>query len=147
MTRVLVAMDGSDDAVRAGAKAKELFGADAEYLAMSVVASPAPTMVGVMGFGTVYPYPAMLTPGLVEEAEHEAAEIAEQGADAAGLEHAEVIADYGDPADLIEAAAKEHHCDVIVVAGSHRGWFSRLVVGSVSSDLVRNCDIPVLVVH
>lgn len=147
MTRVLVAMDGSDESVAAGAKAKALFGEGAEYLAISVAASPAPTMVGAMGFGTVYPYPMTLAPGLVEEAEHEAAEIAEHGAHEAGLDGAEVLSDYGDPTDVICAAATEHHCDVIVVAGTHRNWFSRLVLPSVSEDLVHHAPIPVLVVH
>ena len=59
---------------------------------------------------------------------------------------AEVIGDVGDPAYAIIQAAHQHGVDVIVVGSHTHSWFSRLFTGSVSSDLVREADIPVLVV-
>ena len=35
--------------------------------------------------------------------------------------------------------------DVIVLGTHDRGWFSRLLTGSVSSDVLRHADVPVLV--
>ena len=51
-----------------------------------------------------------------------------------------------DPSEAILHAAHEQGADVIVVGSHERGWFSRLLSGSVSQDLVRRSDIPVLVV-
>jgi len=62
------------------------------------------------------------------------------------LPDAEPIGDTGDPAMTIVDAAHAHQVDVIVIGHEDRSWFSRLVEGSVSKNVIRESDIPVLVV-
>jgi nucleotide-binding universal stress UspA family protein len=72
--------------------------------------------------------------------------VATDVATSAALPAAESIGDVGDPAYAIIQAAHEHQVDVIVVGSHTHSWFSRLFTGSVSNDLLREADIPVLVV-
>ena len=141
---VLVAVDGSTEAERAARTALALFGPDAHYLAISVSPSPMAYADPSIGFGGVYPYPMNQEP-LIDEAEERATEIVHESVESLGLSDAEEIAEVGDPAAAIIAAADEHHADVIVVAASQKGWFSRLVTGSVSDALVHRAHVPVLV--
>jgi nucleotide-binding universal stress UspA family protein len=53
----------------------------------------------------------------------------------------------GDVPTAILAAAHEHQANVIVVGSHERSWFSRLLNGSVANTLVREADMPVLVVR
>jgi nucleotide-binding universal stress UspA family protein len=68
--------------------------------------------------------------------------IAESGieADAADVE-------CGDPVDVIQEVADERQVDMIVVGSSDKGWWQRLIDGSVSREMVRTADRPVLVVR
>jgi nucleotide-binding universal stress UspA family protein len=76
----------------------------------------------------------------------DAAYTAESVATEAGV-FATSIGDVGDPSEAILRAADSHDADVIVVGSHDRGWFSRLVRPSVSSDVVRHAHVPVLVVR
>lgn len=49
-----------------------------------------------------------------------------------------------EPADAIVQMARELGADVIVMATHGRGGLSHLVAGSVSSDVLRSADVPVL---
>ena len=49
-------------------------------------------------------------------------------------------------ADALVAAAEEIEADMIVVGTSEPGFLERLIVGSVSEDVVRKAECPVLVV-
>ncbi|MEZ5217337.1 MAG: universal stress protein [Ilumatobacteraceae bacterium] len=140
---VLVAVDGSPEADRA-----------AHCVVPSLTGRPLPCHLGVAeSHGLrrpqhrvrgVYPYPMNQEP-LIDEAEERATEIVHESVESLGLSDAEEIAEVGDPAAAIIAAADEHHADVIVVAASQKGWFSRLVTGSVSDALVHRAHVPVLV--
>lgn len=48
---------------------------------------------------------------------------------------------------VICALADELQPDVVVVGSHGRGWFQRLVIGSVSEYVARHCKAPVLVVR
>ncbi len=152
MTTILIAADDSEESVHAARIAHTLFGDDAEYLVIHVGVT---VTNDAMAWGYAYPvtmpmvaYPPPLpelaageqTP--VEEAEERASAIADE----ASIGDAEVVGDVGDPSEAILHAAHEQGADVIVVGSHERGWFSRLLSGSVSQDLVRRSDIPVLVV-
>jgi nucleotide-binding universal stress UspA family protein len=166
MTRVLVAVDETDDSVEAARSAHRLFGDDAEYLAVNV-ARPAPLaddgVVHPIGgpaaaWGFVWPVrptASPVGPGF-EPAEPHAS------SSPTPLEHAEAVAstqaaragvgghpigEVGDPAEAILAAADAHAVDVIVVGSHAHGWLSRLFGRSVSSAVVRDSTIPVLVVR
>ncbi len=159
MTRVLVAVDATESSIRAARIAHRLFGDDHEYLAVNV-ASPridpaaAPWwgagwgLGAPMAYGGVWPYqPAAVgTSDAGHDVLEEAAEDARAVADRSGLPEAEAIGEVGDPADAIIRAAEEHHVDVIVVGTEDRSWFDRLLRPSVSTDVLKEADVPVLVV-
>jgi nucleotide-binding universal stress UspA family protein len=163
MTRILVAVDETDDSVNAARTAHGLFGDDAEYLAVNVASirleSTAVPWYGA-GWGAAYTVPyggvwdyrsrratsAEASAG-AETPDAAAAVAAERVADQSGLPNAEAIGDVGDPADAILRAAHEHDVDVIVVGSHDRGWLSRLWRPSVSDAVVKHTERPVLVVR
>jgi nucleotide-binding universal stress UspA family protein len=60
------------------------------------------------------------------------------------VEEAKLIGDVGDPARAILEAAHEHGVDVVVVGSHDRSWLSRLFSKSVSTEIVKRADLPVL---
>ena len=145
MTRVLVALDGTDDSVRAATTASGLFGADAEYLVVNV-AKTALEFPETTTFGGVIPLDPESWTMLAETIDTAAANTAEAGAEAAGLESAEVVVEHGDPVQAICAAAAEHAVDVIVVGSHDKGRLARIVSPSVADGVVHHTTVPVLVV-
>ncbi len=156
MTKVLIAADDTETSVDAARHAHRLFGDDAEYLVVNVDR----TNPNQYGWGYAYPVmmpmpyavpPMVATPPTGSgEHLHPSAEQAEERAEevvaAARLDGAEVVGDVGDPADAILDAAREHQVDVIVVGSHERSWVARLFGGSVGKDVLRDADVPVLVV-
>ena len=154
MTRVLIAADGSDASIEAAKVAHGLFGDAASYLVVNVADSG---VNGSMAWGYAYPVsmpmldvPMVPVDGagasdrtVVEGAEQRAADVAES----AHLPGSIAVGETGDVATAVLNAAHEHHADVIVVGSHERSWFSRLLTGSVATTLVREADVPVLVVR
>lgn len=158
MTRILIAVDGTELDVVCASTAHDLFGDDVEYLAVNVAdslpAGGAPMATAPVPFGYVYPYAAVPPSpdrhpgGATDPADRvaHAEDVARRAADEAGLVNAESIGEIGDPGEAIADAAERNSCDVIVVGSHERGWFSRLVSPSVSSEVMSAAHIPVLVV-
>lgn len=151
MTTILIAADDSEESVDAARVAHALFGDDAEYLVIHVgTAIPSSAVTWGYAYPVTMPmvdYPPMLEPEPGEPTQvDEAEDRADAVAHAASLEGAEAVGDVGDTSEAILHAAREHGADVIVVGSHERGWFSRLLSGSVSQDVIRRSDIPVLVV-
>lgn len=148
MTRVLLAVDGSElDDVIAQA-ARKIFGSDAEYLAVNV-SEPETQFTSNAPYGMVYPYvwDTPVSPTVeVETALDEAERVAERFGQTAEM-RVEALGDVGDPADAIVTAAAEHEVDVVVVGSRERGWFSRLMDPSVSREVAASSPVPVLVVR
>ncbi len=63
-----------------------------------------------------------------------------------GLE-AELVASTGQPAEAIVKLAEERNADLIVVGMRRKGFFERLVEGSVAQDVMRRATCDVLAVH
>jgi nucleotide-binding universal stress UspA family protein len=63
-----------------------------------------------------------------------------------GLE-AELVPTSGQPAEAIVALAEERDADLIVVGMRRKGFFERLVEGSVAQDVMRRATCDVLAVH
>lgn len=155
MTRVLIAADESETSIRAAKVAHSLFGDLADYMVVNV-ADPLPDRS--MAWGYAYPvmmpmvaYPAPIAGADPSDTTGEARDMAHDRAAsvaaAASLgATAQPLADVGDPATAILDAAHQHQVDVIVVGSHDRNWFARLLSGSVSADVLRETDIPVLVV-
>ncbi len=161
MTHVLIAVDDSDTSVAAAHTAYRLFGDSAQYTLVNV-AETAPVVWGHDGlrYGTAYPLsipgagvigsvPFVVRTPDEPDPSADRVDAAERTADGvaheAGLTQAESIGETGDPAEAILEAARTHHADVIVVGTHQRGWFKRLVTSSVSDDVIRDSEVPVLV--
>ena len=151
MTRILLALDGSDASLGAAARAHQLFGDDAEYLAINVFEAPnaiVPTVSDPLIWGAVWRYDVLAaTEEDREAARAAAAEDARDEAEQAGVGATRAIGKVGDPATAIVEAAGQHAADVIVVGAHQRGWFSRLFDPPVAADVVKRADTPVLVVR
>jgi nucleotide-binding universal stress UspA family protein len=163
MTTVLIAIDDTEESKRAAQVAVDCFGPGADYLAI-YVDQDRPVAGELWGpdviWGGIYTYPGLYTypitgsprvPGeslevdsdtdITAHAEAEAGRLAA----AAGVD-AEPLGDVGDPGVAIAEAARGHDVDVIVVGSHHRNWFERLLYGSTSDDVLRQADVPVMIV-
>jgi len=52
----------------------------------------------------------------------------------------------GEPADAILAAAASEGADVIVIGSSDKSGVGRMLMGSVTDDVIRRSPVPVMVV-
>jgi nucleotide-binding universal stress UspA family protein len=162
MTRVLVAVDETEDSVHAAQVAHSLFGDGPEYFAVNVGSirlDTAHVPWYEAGWGAAYPVPyggvwtyrrgtedTDARPR-ADAPDEVAAATARRVSDDSGLPEAQAIGELGDPADAILRAAEEHRVDVIVVGSHDRGWLSRLWQPSVSGAVVKHTELPVLVVR
>jgi nucleotide-binding universal stress UspA family protein len=157
MTRILIAVDQTEHSIEAAQAAHHLFGDDAEYFVMNVTNDVPFGLPSGFGFAVAMPSTAlalgdaMIAPGAYESALVESGErarqIAAEVAQEADLPRASVLGDVGDPAHALLEAAHSHQADVIVVGSHTQGWISKLFRGSVAGAVVREADIPVLVVR
>jgi nucleotide-binding universal stress UspA family protein len=165
MTQVLIAVDDSESSIKTARIAYALFGDSAQYTVVNV-ADQTSIMWGddTLAWGVGYPmmmtsvaHPEIVGPGsdpaegsdaaaVVDNAPIDAAiQVARDVADEAHIPTPQVVGEVGDPATAIITAAHHHKADVIVVGPHDRGWLSSLFAPSVSSALVRESDIPVLI--
>jgi nucleotide-binding universal stress UspA family protein len=168
--RLLIAVDETDESHHAVRVAHSLFGDNCEYLAINVAEDPHKQSWGgaPLAWGSVitYPFPYATEPYAVvpspvlpagddprgihdrtQDAMHRAEDVAAEVTSQSGLAHVEAVGEIGDPAEAIAAAAESHRVDLIVVGSHEKGWFRRMLDGSVAEDLLRSTHIPVLVVN
>jgi nucleotide-binding universal stress UspA family protein len=100
------------------------------------------TAAGEMGFGAM-PRPVLTD---LPEQREAAADLLEQIADAAGLEHAERRVLSGFAAERLADLADEEQAELIVVGSRGRGALKAAFLGSVSTSLIGVARCPVLVV-
>ena len=146
MTRILIALDESQESLRAARMATKLFGTDdTEFLVINVTRLPVPWVAGGI-YGEVWAADPLLWGEQSAELEEE--ERAELQAEAAevGIQHPEILVEMGDPADAICKAGDEHNVDVIVVGSHDKGFLRRLWDPSVADRVVHHTNRPVLVV-
>jgi len=130
--RVLLAVAGGDDVAPASrAAAEAASGPGSEVLVVHV----AQTVVGVQGFAYVEPVEEVQetidkTTGLLEEA---------------GVKTSSMVAESGPVAQVLSNLAADWGADVIVIGSSRMGDLGSLLLGSVTHDLLRVTDRPVLV--
>ncbi len=89
-----------------------------------------------------------------EWTEAELADVREQLAqaktalEASGVRRVETVVGEGRPGEAILRAAKEHGCDVIVIATHGRTGIAQALLGSVAAYVVHNAgDLPVLLIR
>jgi nucleotide-binding universal stress UspA family protein len=164
MTQVLIAVDESEHSLGAAKVAYELFGQSASYTVVNV-ADRSPLVWGGDSLMWGVGYPVLMAPsGLlgvgpqpgsegqesiadVDSAPIESAmQVALDVATQADLPNPQVVGEVGDPASAILQAARHHQADVIVIGANDRGWISHLFMPSVTGSLVKESEVPVLIV-
>jgi nucleotide-binding universal stress UspA family protein len=146
---VLLATDGSDISLDAAKRGLGLLSTVTKITMLTVIGDlPADTGGGIEG--------PIYTPEqeqqLRESEEREAATaladtkaVLQAAATAAGSIEQRI--EMGDPAGVICTVARDVGVDVIVVGSHGRGFFSRVLLGSVSEYVTRHAPCPVLVVR
>ena len=65
---------------------------------------------------------------------------------ASGLGEVDVVASYGPPAESILEAVRSRGVDLIVMASRARSGVAHLVLGSVATRVLREADVPLLLI-
>lgn len=163
MPKVLTAVDGSEYAMKAFGEAVGLFGADAEYVLLSVVPSGSALAAGL----TVSDSPSARTHGTstgstpyaprgdrvaaADEEVHDAYRDAQRRAGAQAGVTVEQVVEEAKPGTrrigrVICDVAVEHGCDVVVIGSHGASHTGEVLLGSVSQYVLHHADLPVLVV-
>lgn len=146
--KILIATDGSDDAIEAASQGLELLAGADQVILLSVVHTPPVVSSGMeSGFAG-----GMATPEIVDAAWVGAKEEADRSIDRTVERLGSTAAierriETGEPGLAIVAAAEELGVDAIVIGSRGRGAIRRALLGSVSSHVVHNAPCPVLVVR
>ncbi|MCG2870907.1 MAG: universal stress protein [Sulfolobales archaeon] len=138
--RIVAAYDGSDQAIKALNTAIELAKAFNSKLDVVEVVDTA-ALLG-MGFA---PIPSDVIAQIYSKAQNDV-EQAKKKAQEAGVKDVTSQVLEGDPATSIIEYASKNGADLIVMGSRGLSTFKRLVLGSVSSKVVQESRIPVLVV-
>jgi nucleotide-binding universal stress UspA family protein len=146
-TRIVIATDGSDDAVTGARRAIEVLAADAEIHLLCVAETPAVVGGGMdSGFAGGIATPQEIDvawAGVMSEAEA----ALDRTVGALGTRSFERSVRQGDPGVVLCELAAELDADVVVVGSRGRGALKRVLLGSVSTYVVHNAPCPVLVVR
>ena len=144
--KVLIATDGTQTAITAAKKALDILREDTEILLVTVIRAYENPMEDAGGFEG-----PLMTP---EEAESEFQEHLAAGQTA--LSHsldaldknanARIIPSSDDPGKGIIDVANEVHPDLIVLGRNSKGFFAKLLHGSVSDYVAHHASCPVLIV-
>ena len=144
---MLVAIDESDVSARVTDFVNRFFtGFDIDVLALNVARVPLPLYPGV-GYGLVSPYVwAGVYPtgprGTTEQLAKDEVARGERIIDVSGIAEDDVFVEIGDPVETIIRVAEEQSVDLVVVGTNKKSWLDRLLLGSVSDDLVRKGARP-----
>jgi nucleotide-binding universal stress UspA family protein len=147
MPKALIATDGSDHAVAAARRARELLDPSTEITLLSVVPPPVlPAAAPVTGVEGVGP---LATPEATEELDEALTDEAKTGlartvTALGGAGNQRVV--HGEPAAEICRVAEQEGFDVIVVGSHGSGFLKRVLMGSVSHHVIQHAPCPVLVV-
>ena len=142
--RILVATDGSDLSAKAVDSAIDLAHAcSAELIAVKVIPRyPQSYFEGAIA----------LEPAEIKSVEKKWAEAGQtvvdevkKAAEAKGVQVKAVVAKDDVVSEAILAAAKKHHCDLIVMASHGRRGIQKLLLGSETQHVLTHSTLPVLI--
>jgi nucleotide-binding universal stress UspA family protein len=146
--KILVPLDGSDSAEKALEYAKELA---ARFGSALVLVHVAPGYEAAVGATIAEPFGAAGSVGAAIEAERAAEASASEYLRAVVDEHHgqqwQTLVVEGDSATAIADTVRSTGADLVVMATHARSGLKRFFLGSVSDDVIRRVDCPVLVVH
>jgi nucleotide-binding universal stress UspA family protein len=145
---VLVALDDSGAPERVVAFVNGFFtGLDVTVIGINVGTEPAAWIPTGLGAGAYFYWPNVGTTPVPTRDDYEASRRqAQQVVEGSGLIDDAVIAELGDPGEVVCKAAADHTADLLVVGDNHKNAWHRLLEGSVSATLQRDAPCPVLVV-
>jgi len=145
---VLIATDGSDDAITAAQRGLAVVGSPDLISLLCVTDEPLATSAGLeSGFAGGITSPQELNEEwkASQESANHALDLTVAALDTTAP--IERLIDDGPPGSAICDVAKERGADVIVVGSRGRGAIKRALLGSVSAHVVHNAPCPVLVVR
>lgn len=150
MPSILVAVDETEGSRRAAAFVDRFFvGTEGDVTAVNVARSPVEGMPPVP-YGGIYAWPWPGVSGVERSTDVETIQRVESAGESVAGRQAPRGADievvFGETVDAILSAAEDREADLIVVGSNERGFLDRLLGGSVSEDLTRKAERPVLVV-
>ncbi len=147
MALIVLADDGSAIARQAHVRAVELFGRDHSYLALAVVAPahlPGAPLSPMDAAHVTIPDPeSEIATENMERTNLDAT--LREGVEALGIT-ATTRVEMGDPATVICDVARETGAKAIVVGSHGHGLLTRVLMGSVSTQVLHGAPCPVLVV-
>jgi|SRR5690554_431752 len=139
--KILVAVDGSDISVRAarhaGALARKL-AKPAKIFLVAVDTAPFPGVVTRIGKEAM---------DRIHAENHERMLAPARKALARGRHDIRELAIVGEPAEAILAAALDNKAELLVMGSHGRGSVKGILLGSVSSKVIAQTDIPVTIVR
>ena len=146
MSRVLVAIAGSEFDQQAVEEALGLLGSDHQYLFLTVEHGVTAALAG----GADPSDPVLVPEEAFADAEHGAREEGKRSLqaiiDRLGI-RAEIRVETGDPGEQIVAVAETEKVALIVVGSHHKGTLRRVLGRSVSDDVAHHAPCPVLLVR
>ncbi|PKN94489.1 MAG: universal stress protein [Chloroflexi bacterium HGW-Chloroflexi-6] len=134
---ILLAVDGSEHAIRAAHIAAELARCHKASLRLVAAYDPVPPYLGEPNF-------QIILDAQLQEADKNIAKTLGMLGDIPGEVTHEVL--QGPPAEAILDAAKLQACDLIVMGSRGLGQLTGLLLGSQSQKVVQHADCPVLIV-
>jgi nucleotide-binding universal stress UspA family protein len=111
------------------------------------VVSQVPVVVGVDATFSVQALSPAELEAEIQEAREYAARLADSITDSSMVVRHQVIEAAAPVARVIQEAAAHHHTDLIALGTHAKTGVSRLVLGSVSEEILERSPIPVLLVH
>lgn len=142
MLNLLVPVNGSDNANRAVLHARALAaGAPSARVHLLNVQTPPRGRAGLS---------SLITQDMIDEfylrEGQEAADEARKLLDDAGIDYTSHV-EFGNPAVAINAYAREHGCQRIIMGSRGNGALTGLLVGSVANQVLQLADAPVTLIR
>ncbi|MFP3063928.1 MAG: universal stress protein [Sulfolobus sp.] len=138
--KILVAYDGSDHAIRALDIAIDIA---KKYEAKLDIVEVVDT-AALLGMG-VAPIPGEVIQQVYNKAKNDV-DSAKSKAQQQGVKEVESVVLEGDPATAVLEYASKNGVDLIVTGSRGLSTFKRIILGSVSTKIVQDSKIPVLVI-
>lgn len=140
MRKIVVGFDGSDHGRRALERAAAIASEGAElYVVAAAKLSPSLMRDPAGGAGAIDP--------VEEEARASNLEEARTLLAGKGIANVHLVEGRGNPADILVQQAGDVGADLIVVGSRGQGFAGRLLLGSVSTNVVHHAECDVLVVR
>ncbi len=138
---IMVAIDGSDQSMRAANVGAAIARQSGAKLHLVTVVRPPEGWWGIVGS----PPPAETLGSALSDAQRAVIEKTIEALDLADIEY-ETFEEVGDPADELAASAESHDVDLLVIGQRGAGVVERLMVGSVADRLVHISRTPIMVI-